>query len=635
MSSSVTTPSQLDSLIQRATSESIPHGAVDLTVALEISDIIKSKRIAARDGMRCIKKRIVATRSNPNTNLSAWTLTELCLKNCGLPFIREVCSREFMDSLERAILDNDNHEELERMCKNILQNLNAAFKNDSQLGYVSKVYQRLTSRGVEFPPNPSGSELAAAMFESKTPADWVDSDVCMICSEKFTLLNRKHHCRSCGGIFCQDHSSHNISLPELGIYDPVRVCDDCYEEYDFKHQSGRKHERKKSSNSRNMSMNTKLQEDEELRRAIELSLKESRSNDVSVPVVPSLPVAEEAPVNTDEELDEDLKAAIEASLRDAEELKKRQEADSAAQAVSLNRPPSAEREMPRQEYGLSIAEEDDIQLFATLVQRMKTQPATAVLEDTQLQQLYRKVMGSVPKLNHSLNNSIQKYNSLVNMNGKISDIMNIYDSLLEKQLRSIDIHQQYSMPLPSDPYAYYNVAQQEPPSVSRASNLPVNIRNGDTMRNPMISDSHFDSVAPPPNPALSPQGYQTSMPLANHINVQRQSDLHTSNVAQRASIRQRPYPDEYEQPQSSDQNLTSIPSEPPYPKEDNVLAEPAKGPYPKEETAPVIETQKSQDEKNITKFDFPTVPIHAPPKKEEEVRYAEEIPDREELLIEL
>jgi len=50
---------------------------------------------------------------------------------------------------------------------------------------------------------------------------------CSNCDLEFTLFRRKHHCRSCGNIFCHDCSAHT-ALTTAGPK-PVRVCDSCYE----------------------------------------------------------------------------------------------------------------------------------------------------------------------------------------------------------------------------------------------------------------------------------------------------------------------------------------------------------------------------------------------------------------------
>ncbi|VDO95326.1 unnamed protein product [Soboliphyme baturini] len=61
-----------------------------------------------------------------------------------------------------------------------------------------------------------------------TDAQWVDDKEaieCKSCSQKFSVSRRKHHCRSCGGIFCNGCSANTLPLPSSAK--PVRVCDTC------------------------------------------------------------------------------------------------------------------------------------------------------------------------------------------------------------------------------------------------------------------------------------------------------------------------------------------------------------------------------------------------------------------------
>mmetsp|Transcript_4053 Transcript_4053/g.5684 ORF Transcript_4053/g.5684 Transcript_4053/m.5684 type:complete len:407 (-) Transcript_4053:35-1255(-) len=58
----------------------------------------------------------------------------------------------------------------------------------------------------------------------------VEAKDCMICHLPFSLINRKHHCRRCGNIFCWTCCNKFIPLPQLGILDAVRVCQPCYNE---------------------------------------------------------------------------------------------------------------------------------------------------------------------------------------------------------------------------------------------------------------------------------------------------------------------------------------------------------------------------------------------------------------------
>jgi hypothetical protein len=49
--------------------------------------------------------------------------------------------------------------------------------------------------------------------------------MCPRCRRAFGLLLRRHHCRQCGGIFCDRCSSRVWPLPAA----PKRVCEGCYQ----------------------------------------------------------------------------------------------------------------------------------------------------------------------------------------------------------------------------------------------------------------------------------------------------------------------------------------------------------------------------------------------------------------------
>ncbi|XP_042841057.1 lateral signaling target protein 2 homolog isoform X1 [Panthera tigris] len=102
---------------------------------------------------------------------------------------------------------------------------------------LKKVTQSLRSAALEdcalCQETLSSSELAAKTRDGdlEDPPEWVPDEACGFCTAckaPFTVIRRKHHCRSCGKIFCSRCSSHSAPLPRYGQVKPVRVCTHCY-----------------------------------------------------------------------------------------------------------------------------------------------------------------------------------------------------------------------------------------------------------------------------------------------------------------------------------------------------------------------------------------------------------------------
>jgi hypothetical protein len=51
--------------------------------------------------------------------------------------------------------------------------------------------------------------------------------VCSSCQSKFSFTKRRHHCRACGKIFCDECCREKAKLPHLGYSSRERVCLDC------------------------------------------------------------------------------------------------------------------------------------------------------------------------------------------------------------------------------------------------------------------------------------------------------------------------------------------------------------------------------------------------------------------------
>ncbi|XP_074038577.1 WD repeat and FYVE domain-containing protein 3-like isoform X1 [Leptinotarsa decemlineata] len=54
------------------------------------------------------------------------------------------------------------------------------------------------------------------------------ADYCAGCSNKFTIYERKHHCRNCRQVFCSKCSKFECEISRLRILKPLRVCQSCY-----------------------------------------------------------------------------------------------------------------------------------------------------------------------------------------------------------------------------------------------------------------------------------------------------------------------------------------------------------------------------------------------------------------------
>lgn len=371
----------------------------------------------------------------------------------------EIASREFMDNLVSilkaygaAATDNSVKEKI----LELIQAWAMAAEGRPALLYINEVYTSLQRERYHFPPKP---DVTSSMFDSSAPPEWADSDVCMRCRTPFTFTNRKHHCRNCGNVFCGACSSKSIPLPHLGIMQAVRVDDGCYQKltdkaaginrgtpvpqgFDAKNPARTLYQGSRQPRSATNNDNF----DDDLKRALELSLKESQGSagqgyvpqsqlksQTSKPVVTngsSNSTSKPLPKPSEEDEDPELKAAIEASLRDMEEQKKKHAATfkQTQSSDGYTAPPRS------REYELTPAEAENINLFSTLVERLQHQPPGTILREPQIQELYESIGKLRPKLARTYGETMSKHDTLLDLHSKLASVVRYYDRMLEERM---------------------------------------------------------------------------------------------------------------------------------------------------------------------------------------------------------
>ncbi|KAJ3485136.1 hypothetical protein NLI96_g5188 [Meripilus lineatus] len=429
--------SQLDDAVDRATSELLPSGAEDMALNLEICDQIRSKSVQPKDAMRALKRRL--NHKNPNVQLLALGLTDVCIKNGGDQFLSEVASREFMDNLVSILKIPVLNHDVKTKILRLIQNWATAFEGKPSLGYVGEVYRTLQREGYSFPPRDFASS-STAMVDTQTAPEWIDSDVCL---------------RNCGQVFDQQCSSKSMTLPHFGITQEVRVCDGCHAKLTIHRPS------QSVSNSRHRGARDAA--DADLQRAIQLSLQEVGAAGGYRPgYVPSPspwqisepPLVDRRsypnPTSTQEEEDDpDLRAAIEASLREASAPKPSApvgiETPRSDQPVYTNGtgypqsyPPQSATPKPTSlaipNYDLEPLEADAILTFSQTVQQVQSQGGRDLSTYPAVTELFDKANGLRPKLAMSMSDTGRKEQLLTEMHEKLSQAVKLYDKLLTEQV---------------------------------------------------------------------------------------------------------------------------------------------------------------------------------------------------------
>lgn len=84
-------------------------------------------------------------------------------------------------------------------------------------------------------PSPSPSLIGSD--DGQAQADGKETH-CPRCRSQFTTYFRRHHCRNCGGLVCDDCSRNRTRIPRDLSLGNVRVCDDCFKTIGDHHAAG-------------------------------------------------------------------------------------------------------------------------------------------------------------------------------------------------------------------------------------------------------------------------------------------------------------------------------------------------------------------------------------------------------------
>ncbi|XP_075281763.1 zinc finger FYVE domain-containing protein 26 isoform X2 [Opisthocomus hoazin] len=131
----------------------------------------------------------------------------------------------------------------------------------------------VTFTGVTVSASPRDRSLQQNLFpqefvppEKPPPKQqWIPDDtetICMVCkTERFTMFNRRHHCRRCGRLVCSSCSTKKMAV-EACRENLSRVCDQCYSYYNREHLPG-------------------LVQDKNIRRVFQDQVEETSNNEYS------------------------------------------------------------------------------------------------------------------------------------------------------------------------------------------------------------------------------------------------------------------------------------------------------------------------------------------------------------------
>lgn len=460
-----------DRNIDKATSQLLLEP--DWEATLQICDAIRQKDVTPKYALGNIRKKLYD--KNPRVTLYALQVLESCVKNCGTGIHEEIATPQFMDDMKELVLSSN--EAVKGKTMELIQAWAQAFRNEPSLKIVCDTFSQLKGEGNSFPQ----LKESDAMFVAEKAPDWAEGERCFTCRTEFGLVQRQHHCRHCGQVFCGKCSSKNSTIPKFGIEKPVRVCDNCHEKLQGKSSSTKSPSSggNKESDLPDEYLNSPLaqqsqmppqrneadlQEEEELQLAMALSLDEaenkhiikggkSSASSTTSPSVPSSAYSSSvssAPA-PEPELDPELARYLNRSYWEQKQQENRSAMPSAPSGggdiVPATAPPLSQSTSSLPQYSQSktfeeaqngAAEPENEELVCNmsssidvLVNRMKSDSSRgrSIASDTTVQGLFQVLASMHPRLLKLLQEKEEKRTQMEALQDKLAQIRDAREAL--------------------------------------------------------------------------------------------------------------------------------------------------------------------------------------------------------------
>ncbi|KAF4124117.1 FYVE zinc finger [Geosmithia morbida] len=113
--------------------------------------------------------------------------------------------------------------------------------NMAGIGVIQRLSRRSTADSAKCPEGHSHNhDIFPTVTDVPTRDHWKpdhESSLCddPTCKRTFSYFVRRHHCRRCGNIFCDQHSSLGVPLDQDANFNPraplYRTCEHCFDQY--------------------------------------------------------------------------------------------------------------------------------------------------------------------------------------------------------------------------------------------------------------------------------------------------------------------------------------------------------------------------------------------------------------------